>query len=56
MHQCEEREEDSKEKEECGSEPSCVSMRSDQSMHKPISFPSDLRYSMMHECIWQMLF
>ncbi|XDV16149.1 hypothetical protein PO909_015980, partial [Leuciscus waleckii] len=43
MHHCEEREEDSKEKEECGAEPSCVSMRSDQSMHNPITFTSDLR-------------
>ncbi|KAG1955838.1 protein NLRC3-like [Pimephales promelas] len=48
MHHCEEREEDSKEKEECGAEPSCVSMRSDQSMHKPISFPSDLSTSQYH--------
>lgn len=45
MHHCEKREEDSEEKEECGAGPSCVSMRSDQSMHNPITFTSDLRYS-----------
>ncbi|XP_056128053.1 NACHT, LRR and PYD domains-containing protein 12-like [Rhinichthys klamathensis goyatoka] len=43
MHHFKEREEDRKEKEECGAEPSCVSMRSDQSMHNPIAFTSDLR-------------
>ncbi|CAM4453929.1 unnamed protein product [Leuciscus chuanchicus] len=43
MHHCEEREEDGKEKEECGAGPSCVSMKSDQSMRNPVTFTSDLR-------------
>ncbi|XP_056088577.1 NACHT, LRR and PYD domains-containing protein 3-like [Rhinichthys klamathensis goyatoka] len=51
MHQCEEREEDLKETEECGAGPSCVSMRSDESMRNPITFrflPSSTSYCQTH--------
>ncbi|KAK7168479.1 hypothetical protein R3I93_004705 [Phoxinus phoxinus] len=50
MHQCEERE-DLEEQEESGAGPSCVSMRSDQSMSNPItlrSVPSSTTYYQTH--------
>ncbi|KAK7153521.1 hypothetical protein R3I94_007030 [Phoxinus phoxinus] len=50
MHQCEERE-DLEEQEESGAGPSCVSMRSDQSMSNPItlrSVPSSTSYYQTH--------
>ncbi len=50
MSHCVEREDDSKEKEEYGTETSCVSMKSDQSMRNTNNFSdgavtSDPRYS-----------
>ncbi|XP_067296668.1 NLR family CARD domain-containing protein 3-like [Pseudorasbora parva] len=44
MHHCEETEEGRKENDKHDAGPSCVSMKSDQSMQNPITFNSDPRY------------